>query len=59
MRTRPKNDPWRSTPVSERKRKPIELTLPIMVINKLTRMSKASGESRSRIVERLIESAEL
>lgn len=51
----PKDSAWRSTPREKRKRKPIEITLPDASLELLAELSAASGEHRSRVIERALE----
>ncbi|MEJ7728246.1 MAG: ribbon-helix-helix domain-containing protein [Polyangiaceae bacterium] len=52
----PKDSEWYSTPRAARKRRGIELTLPPECIERLDRLAKAAGKSRSEVVEALIRS---
>lgn len=50
----PKDSEWYSTPRSARRRKGIELTLPDDVVERLEKIAKARGISRSEAVGRMI-----
>ena len=50
----PKDSRWYSTPAAARKRKPLGLTLPAEVLERLERMASACGVSRSQAIEMLV-----
>lgn len=50
----PKDSPWYSTSTAQRKRKPIGITLSPKALDRLERMAKARGLSRSQLVESLV-----
>lgn len=57
MSGNPKESPWYSTPARDRKRPPIGLTLSPEALDRLERMAKARGLSRSQVVEQLVNAA--
>lgn len=57
MSGNPKDSPWYSTAKSLRRRKPLGLTLPEDVLERLDRMTKVRGVSRSEIIAELVREA--
>ena len=57
MSGNPKDSPWYSTPRHMRRRKPLGLTLPEDVLERLDAIARVRGVSRSEVIADLVRDA--